>query len=283
MIVNTNVTSVMIIYSRQGNMQVDMSGDKKIELWIDNFSSSNYEDSEKYFLQMEVKEYFHLNNEIISKKNDYKYILTFEEEILNKCENAVLFEYGTKSHEQELYKFQEKTFSVSHICGSKYHTEGHKLRHEIFYYQNEINVPKNFFISQVNTNHHQGFIQCRELDNNFFNPVLGKSKYPMFDSMFSICVENTIKKYYFSEKLIDCLLCKSIPIYYGCSEIKNYFNIDGFIIFNNMDEFKSKIQTISPDYYFDRIDIIEENYNKALKWIDYQDRLIKKIQILSNL
>ena len=43
---------------------------------------------------------------------------------------------------------------------------------------------------------------------------------------YSIAIENSCKKNYFSEKFTDCILARSIPIYYGCTNINKYFPKD---------------------------------------------------------
>jgi len=40
---------------------------------------------------------------------------------------------------------------------------------------------------------------------------------------YSICIENCSRKNYFSEKFTDAILCWTIPIYYGCPNISEYF------------------------------------------------------------
>lgn len=40
---------------------------------------------------------------------------------------------------------------------------------------------------------------------------------------YSLCIENCSKYNYFSEKFTDAILCWSIPIYYGCPNINEYF------------------------------------------------------------
>ena len=84
----------------------------------------------------------------------------------------------------------------------------------------------------------------------------------------NICIENTTKNNFFTEKLIDCLLCKSIPIYIGCPNINNYFNTEGFIIANSTKDVISKCNDLTPDFYYSKLNIIEYNYKKALEWID---------------
>lgn len=40
---------------------------------------------------------------------------------------------------------------------------------------------------------------------------------------FSIAIENTSKEDYWTEKIADCFLAYTVPIYYGCTNIEDYF------------------------------------------------------------
>ena len=42
------------------------------------------------------------------------------------------------------------------------------------------------------------------------------------DYKFSIAIENCIEENYFTEKIIDCILTDTTPIYFGCPNIHNY-------------------------------------------------------------
>lgn len=46
---------------------------------------------------------------------------------------------------------------------------------------------------------------------------------------FSIAVENTSAPYYFTEKIGDCFLAWTVPVYYGCKNIGHYFPERSFI------------------------------------------------------
>lgn len=41
---------------------------------------------------------------------------------------------------------------------------------------------------------------------------------------FSIAIENSVEENYFTEKLTDCILLDTTPIYFGCPNINNYFD-----------------------------------------------------------
>lgn len=47
---------------------------------------------------------------------------------------------------------------------------------------------------------------------------------------YSLCIENCCRKNYFSEKFTDAILCWTIPIYYGCPNISDYFPEDSYYV-----------------------------------------------------
>lgn len=250
------------------NFKLDYDFKKSIEIWIDNFENVLGSTSEvKIFIAMEPNVISKINNYIKDNYYLFTYILTFDEDLLKNVPNALLFEFGTKWIDIDNYKFGEKKFEVSFVCGSKMIAPGHLLRQKIWYNQDKISVPTNFFINQ--------FGGPQNINNN---KILGDLKTPLFDSMFHICVENNSNNYYFSEKLIDCLLCKSIPIYFGCKNTCDYFNADGIFVFNNWKECIEVCNKLTEEDYTKRLNIVEENYLKALSWIDYPERLKNKIE-----
>lgn len=256
-----------IVHSHFG-LNIDHDFNKQIEIWIDNFDGVVNSDSEiKIFAQIEPNEIMGLNNQIIDHSRFFNFVLTYEKDILSSVKNSVIFEYGTKWIHLDQYEFKEKEFSVSTVCGHKVITKNHQLRQKLWYRQNKINIPKKFYLSKFGG-----------VENFNNNPVLGDLKEPLFDSMFHICIENVSKENFFTEKLIDCLLCKTIPVYVGCPNIGNYFDINGFLIANSYEEVIDICNKLTPDDYASRIECVERNYFEALKWIDYNQRLINKIE-----
>jgi hypothetical protein len=79
------------------------------------------------------------------------------------------------------------------------------------------------------------------------------------DYLFSIGCENTIQKNYISEKFWDIILTDGIPIYLGCSNIKDYISNDSFIYLNNMsiDEMVKKVNDV--------LDNIDDYHNLMYK------------------
>jgi hypothetical protein len=89
---------------------------------------------------------------------------------------------------------------------------------------------------------------------------------------------------------LDCFLFKSMPIYWGCSNIGDYFNKHGIIEFNNVDDLiyqtinsgssftLNSEETISSDYVFVRVKNSEYNYTSNPSMID-----VSKFSSFSNI
>jgi hypothetical protein len=66
---------------------------------------------------------------------------------------------------------------------------------------------------------------------------------------YSVAMENTSEPYYFTEKINDCFLAWTIPVYYGCRNIGQYFPEKSFIQLdiNEPDLAIKKIETLLAD------------------------------------
>ena len=103
-----------------------------------------------------------------------------------------------------------------------------------------------------------------------------KDKTELFiDSMFHIAIENNQATDYFTEKLIDCFVSMTIPIYYGCPNIGDYFDIRGMIIVNDMNDINNLNNIISEKFYKDRITFIEDNYCRVLNRPSFKEQFIQ--------
>ncbi len=212
------------------------------------------------------------NADVIKNQHYFDLILASDEEILNACQNSKLFIYGTTwidpTFAQNIDPMKKK-FEVSFLCGAKNVTEGHRLRQKLWYRQREITIPKTFWIS--------GALPIPNIDNNPILPA-DASKALMFNCQFHIAIENVKINNYFTEKLIDCFITKTYPIYWGCPNIHQYFDQKGIYIVNNEQDIIDICNDLSPEKYYNRIDVIEKNFNECLKYCDnISFRLFEKI------
>ena len=80
---------------------------------------------------------------------------------------------------------------------------------------------------------------------------------------FSVVVENCKERGYFTEKIVNCLRCGTIPIYWGDPNVNRVFNGQGIIEFNNLQELFSIIFKLSESEYQSRLNAVEENFQIA--------------------
>lgn len=153
-----------------------------------------------------------------------------------------------KREDQYVYP---KNKMISIIASNKNWTDGHKMRNSI---TNEI---KNIDI------YGRGL--------NAIDYKLNGLK----DYRYSIVVENTKKDYYFTEKLIDCFMTGTIPIYWGCPSIGNYFDDRGMLVFDNLDELKKIVNGVSIELYNLKLEYARVNFEKAKEYLIAEDYMYK--------
>ena len=239
---------------------------KPIELYVD--SLNNYQDNKNFKILWvkEVEEISNFKSTVINNYTKFDLILTYDQEILNTCKNSIMFEFGTSW----VFDFNfsiEKKYQISHLVGSKYKTFGHRLRRDVYLKQDEIFIPKDFYVSSFGP-----------IDNIFGSKILKDKKNELFESQFHICIENSKQKNLFTEKLIDCLYTKTIPIFYGCDNIGDFFDVRGFFTVNNMSEIITVCNNLTEDTYFEKLEYVNKNFDMCKKYIYLLDRLKDTIE-----
>lgn len=170
----------------------------------------------------------------------FTYVFTHNKKLLDKKENFIftpLTDTWIKENDRDMHL---KTKLVSIISSSKKETSGHKMRHELI---------KNYKPLDV---YGRGYKPIE-------NKITGLKNY-----MFSFAIENVKEDFYFTEKLLDCFVTGTIPIYYGCPSINNFFNEKGMIIINNINDIKNL--NINESLYNDMLPYVKENYELAKKY-----------------
>ena len=143
-------------------------------------------------------------------------------------------------------KVHEKTKLVSMIASNKRMCEGHARRLQ---FVDKFRDKLDFYGRGFNE------ISCKE-DG-------------LRDYMFSVGIENAVYDTYFTEKLTDCFACGTIPIFYGCKGVTEYFNEDGIIFLN--DDFD--LSTLTKDLYYSKMDVIKDNFERSINFPVAEDYL----------
>jgi len=213
----------------------------------------------------EPNEYFGIHDWAIANQHLFSAILTWDDKVLNNCSNSQLFSFGNIWITPEQYlKPHNKKFEVSHLCGALLKTYGHSLRHELLARKNEIKIPTNFYDTYG--------------DRYDINDARKGKEFIFGNSQFGVVIENTSHRGYFTEKITDCFALKTIPLYWGCSNISDFFNKEGIIKFENVDDFIYIVNNIDENYYNQCLEAVEDNYNIATSYIDYEIRISKRIK-----
>ncbi len=197
-----------------------------------------------------------IKNEVLNHAGSFTKVLSFDTDVVKNCPNAEPFCFGScwvltdkdgkgtnslKDY-QNIFAFKTK-FEVSFIKSNKKDLPGHKLRHEI--------------ASLLEENHTFSL---------FFPTERIETKIPLFkDAMFHITIENSCYTNYITEKVIDCFMSYTIPIYWGCPNIGDYYNKNGIITFTTIEELKNILDNLSPEQYNSKLDAVKQNYEVAKK------------------
>jgi hypothetical protein len=183
--------------------------------------------------------------------NLFDMVMTFDESLLSLSPKFRYYPYGTTWIENKDRKVWDKTESISAVFSNKKLSKGHAIRHSIYSgYKDQVT----FF---------------GDIDSNYImNKIDGHKDY-----RFSLIVENWDGNSYFSEKLLDCLLTGTIPVYWGFPNYANFFDPNGFIYFTEFTQLSEIIPHLTPEQYESRRDAILYNFEKAKECMDLDKNL----------
>jgi len=246
-------TSKFIEWYRDENLNLS-----DITFFTDNFLNLNIDYSENkigWLLEPpSINPYIY--NFIKSVNNNFKNVLTYDKDLLDIGENFIFYPHGGCWIPKEKQKIYEKNKLVSMIASNKNVTYGHRLRHEI----------ASKFNDKIN------------LYGRGYNPVNEKTE-GLKDYRFSIVVENVKMDYYFTEKIIDCFMTGTIPIYYGCPSIDKFFDIDGILVFNTTEELEKILYNLSENEYNRKYESVKNNFEKAKEFLISEDWIYRNTKI----
>ena len=67
---------------------------------------------------------------------------------------------------------------------------------------------------------------------------------PYLNYTYHICIENFMTPAYFSEKITNALLCNTTPVYWGCTQILDYFPANAILLSGDVVKDVELLQTI---------------------------------------
>lgn len=248
---------------------LDLYTSEQVEVYGDCFPTTPKNCLRVLWL-LESNRVSNLLKETLERWREFDLILTYEEEVLEKCSNASFFVFGTTWVKNPP---EVKEFGVTTLVGGKKFYPGHAMRHELVNRQDEItNIPFYIYNSK----------NWPYIGNSGFRTISDPSvKDELFFTQFHIAIENFTQRHYFTEKIIDCFQAKTIPIYIGAPNIcAPFFHPKGVIEVNTVDEIIEVCNNLTPEFYQERLSFVEYNHRLSMPYANQEWRLIREIEYL---
>jgi len=217
----------------------------------------------------EQREYFHkkIYNAILENYNKFDEVWTFDRELLAQVPNAKFLP------PTEVTQFNRLPNPHGHEPYKSPAFDSYELPKEAFQV-----YPKNKLVSAIVST--KAFLPGHVKRLNFVKAI--QHKIDLFgrgirelpskldglrDYRFSVAIENiSCDDNYFSEKIIDCFLTGTVPIYHGCIHIHEFFDERGILSFQTQEELDSIIDSLTPELYEQMLPYIKENYRRCFDW-----------------
>ena len=184
-------------------------------------------------------------------------VVTYDETLLRVLPNALRVYFGTTWVPDFAEIDLTKTEAVSLVASGKRKLEGHKLRHAV--------------VRACETAHADVAIMGRG-----YEPFERKSD-GLARFRYSVVIENSRERNYFTEKLIDAIVCDTIPIYWGCPNIGDFFDPRGMIVCESEAEIMAAIAAAGPAGYAALLPHCRENRIVAPRFFDYERRIAERL------
>lgn len=205
------------------------------------------------------REYEHFHTII----EDFDIVLTHDDELL-KYPNAIVFPTGGSyigtSHGGGEEKIYDKTRFCSIVSSNKHMCYLHNFRAEL---ADHFNSERHFNVDVFGTE-----------TGEWVNIIDSLADYK-----YSIVVENQISDHFFTEKIINCFLTGTVPIYIGARKIDNYFNLDGIVRFSDYDSLIENLGYLSQvqEDYQSRLPAIQDNLERAKAYKLPEERIYSQL------
>lgn len=202
----------------------------------------------------EIAPFRYENFKFCSDKLDF--VITHDQILLDEFPKKTRFApFGGCWISKENRSITTKEKLLSTIFSNKNFTSGHNLRHQVY---NTLGRSIDFFGGGCGK-------KLKEKDS------------AIRDYKFSIVIENSNVNNYFTEKLLDCFAYGTVPIYYGCPNIANFFDAEGIISFNNVEQLEQIVRTLNIDMYTSRINAIKRNFDLVSNFDIPEDWIFENI------
>ncbi len=190
-------------------------------------------------------------------EKEFEAIFTYSEKILDSVENAKFVPFcaqlwNKNLNVEDLYTRKLKNISI--LSSDKRMCELHEFRYKLAHFCKKFALADTFGTFD-------GGNYVSSLENIYE------------DYRFTLCIENDISSYFFTERLTSALHAQTIPIYLGATKIDKFFNPDGIIKLSMDDDIEKILKQCTKEEYERRLPAVLENYELSKKYSNVWDMM----------
>ncbi|MDR9393873.1 MAG: glycosyltransferase family 10 [Roseovarius sp.] len=184
-------------------------------------------------------------------------VLTCNEALLAAIPNGVFFPFGGTWVPEWRELDLTKRATCSLIASAKRSQEGHELRHAMAEWA-------------------RAEAPAVDVMGRGYRPFGAKAE-GLAPYRYSLVIENVRERNYFTEKLVDAILCQCVPIYWGCPNIGDFLDPDAMVICDNAAQMRAAVRAASADDYAARQPALAAMQARADHWGDFYGRAARAV------
>jgi hypothetical protein len=175
----------------------------------------------------------------------YNYVMSHDQNFLSRFvpkEKCVWIPASGSSLYSDEWQIYPKNKMVMTIVGEKHSAVGHRFRYEVV----------------------QKLAGKMDVVGRGFKPFPPEKKAEtLAPYMYQVCIHNTPVPDYWSDILLDGIATGTVPIVWHGKYLKKYFNMDGIMTFNSVEELIGILASLSEEDYASRLVAVNDNFNVA--------------------
>lgn len=184
-------------------------------------------------------------------------VLSYNQALLQELPNGLFFPYGSTWVHDWKTRDVTKTKMCSLIASSKRSQPGHILRHQVADWVQNTDLAVDFL--------GQGYAPFKDKGD-------GLAPY-----RYSVVIENVQEDNCFTEKLVDAVLCETVPIYWGCPNIETFMDTAGMVICHSFEDLQMALNAMSDADYQKHLQGLKTAKPQAASYADFFERAARAV------
>ncbi len=182
----------------------------------------------------------------------FDFLLTYHEDLLDERDTRWrYYPHGGSRVAIHDWGLQTKTGLVSFLATAKQSAEGHLFRHEA--------LPR--------------IVGNCDVFGEIAGSGFAKKRDAIAPYCFSVVIPGERGRGFFSDHIIDCFAYSTIPIFWKRYDIGDYFDFEGIITFDDLDELAHIVNNVNRAEYLIRLGAVQRNLETAKQYYCAEDWL----------